>query len=77
MQKTDLSGVDLVPADLSGANLSSADLRGAIGITTEELEQQADSLAGANMPDGSKYPLRLTANLLEGRLAEVPPMKCS
>jgi uncharacterized protein YjbI with pentapeptide repeats len=46
-----LSGVRLNRADLSGANLS-----GANGITTEQLEQQAASLEGAIMPDGSKYP---------------------
>ncbi len=37
-------------ADLSGANLSEA-----LGITNEELEQQAESLEGATMPNGQKY----------------------
>jgi uncharacterized protein YjbI with pentapeptide repeats len=46
-----LSRVRLNRADLSGANLS-----GANGVTTEQLEQQAASLEGAIMPDGSKYP---------------------
>ena len=41
---------------LSGADLSGADLSGAIGITNEELEQQAYSLEGAIMPDGSIHP---------------------
>jgi uncharacterized protein YjbI with pentapeptide repeats len=48
--ETDLSG-----ANLSGANLSGANLSGAVGITNEELEQQAASLKGATMPDGRKY----------------------
>jgi hypothetical protein len=48
---TDLSG-----ANLQGTNLSKANLRWAKGITTEELEQQAASLKGAIMPDGSKHP---------------------
>ncbi len=37
-------------ADLRGANLSEA-----LGITNEELEQQAASLEGATMPNGQKY----------------------
>ena len=45
---------------MSGANLSwavliGADLEGAAGITGEQLEQQASSLAGATMPNGQKY----------------------
>jgi hypothetical protein len=57
---TDLSGADLENADLSGVHLHvvdfrEADLRGAIGITNEELEQQAESLEGATMPNGQKY----------------------
>jgi uncharacterized protein YjbI with pentapeptide repeats len=48
--ETDLSG-----ANLSGANLSGANLCGAVGITYEELEQQAKSLEGATMPNGQKY----------------------
>jgi Pentapeptide repeats (8 copies) len=57
---TDLSGADLENADLSGVHLHAADfrradLRGAIGITNEELEQQAISLEGATMPNGQKY----------------------
>jgi uncharacterized protein YjbI with pentapeptide repeats len=45
----------LLKTDLSGVNLSGADLSGAVGITSEELEQQAKSLKGATMPDGQKY----------------------
>jgi uncharacterized protein YjbI with pentapeptide repeats len=66
LSATNLSGADLSDANLSDANLSGAllqdanlrgaDLSGASGITTEELEQQADSLEGATMPDGSKHP---------------------
>jgi Pentapeptide repeats (8 copies) len=42
--------------NLKGANLSGANLNGAADITNEELEQQAYSLEGATMPDGSKHP---------------------
>ena len=41
---------------MSGANLSKADLRMAAGITNEELEQQAYSLAQTIVPDGSEHP---------------------
>jgi uncharacterized protein YjbI with pentapeptide repeats len=61
----DLSGADLSGAKLSGAklsgavlsdvDLSGADLSGVQGVTNEELEQQAESLEGATMPDGSKH----------------------
>jgi Pentapeptide repeats (8 copies) len=51
LMETDLSG-----AKLNDADLSDADLSGAVGITNEELEQQAKSLKGAIMPDGSKHP---------------------
>jgi uncharacterized protein YjbI with pentapeptide repeats len=40
---------------LHAVNLSGADLEGAKGITSEELDQQAYSLAGATMPDSQKY----------------------
>jgi uncharacterized protein YjbI with pentapeptide repeats len=59
-----LDNADLVAhlpnADLSGANLSravldDAILGGADGITNEELERQADSLEGADMPNGQTY----------------------
>jgi uncharacterized protein YjbI with pentapeptide repeats len=61
VRKPDLNEVGLIPADLKGtdlrgANLSRADLSGAIGITNGELEQQAKSLKGTIMPDGSKHP---------------------
>jgi len=61
----DLSGANLSGANLSGANLHRADLRGAdlfyadlsgvLGVTNEELEQQALSLTEATMPNGQKY----------------------
>jgi uncharacterized protein YjbI with pentapeptide repeats len=67
---TDLRGVDLSGANLSGANLqhaklagadlseasiANAELYGATGITKEKLEQQAKTLEGTTMPDGSKH----------------------
>ena len=51
-----LIGADLVGADLSDADLSDANMQGATGVTHQELEQQAYSLEGAIMPDGSKHP---------------------
>ena len=47
---TNLGNANLIEANLSGANLSQAK-----GITKEEIEQQADFLEGATMPDGQKY----------------------
>jgi Pentapeptide repeats (8 copies) len=49
-----LVAANLSKADLRGANLSEADLRGAI-VTTEQLDQAA-SLKGATIPDGSVHP---------------------
>jgi uncharacterized protein YjbI with pentapeptide repeats len=46
--ETDLSEADLSEADLSGANLLNAR-----GVTEEQLEEQAKTLEGATMPDGS------------------------
>jgi uncharacterized protein YjbI with pentapeptide repeats len=51
----DLSRADLSGANLVGANLENANLSGAEGITNEELEQQAVSLVGADMPNGQNY----------------------
>jgi uncharacterized protein YjbI with pentapeptide repeats len=51
----DLSRADLSEANLVGANLENANLGGADGITNAELEQQALSLVGADMPNGQKY----------------------
>jgi uncharacterized protein YjbI with pentapeptide repeats len=55
LRGANLSGADLSGADLSGADLSGANLFEATGITTKELEDQALSLKGATMPDGSKH----------------------
>jgi uncharacterized protein YjbI with pentapeptide repeats len=51
-----LHGADLDLANLNGANLSGADLEGADlskakGVTNEQLEQQAENIEGATMPD--------------------------
>src|ERR671920_602060 len=51
----DLSRANLSDANLSDANLENANLSGADGITNEELEQQAVSLVGADMPNGQNY----------------------
>src|SRR5215216_5667128 len=51
----DLSRADLSDANLAGAVLDNANLSGAEGITNEELERQAASLEGANMPNAQKY----------------------
>jgi uncharacterized protein YjbI with pentapeptide repeats len=51
----DLSRADLSDANLVGANLENANLGGANGITHAELEQQALSLVGTDMPNGLKY----------------------
>jgi uncharacterized protein YjbI with pentapeptide repeats len=48
-----LSGAYLIDANLSGANLSGANLSGTTGVTEEQLEEQAELLEGATMPDGS------------------------
>jgi uncharacterized protein YjbI with pentapeptide repeats len=51
LRETYLNGIDLHGADLSGTNL-----RDARGITDEQLEEQALTLQGATMPDGSIHP---------------------
>jgi uncharacterized protein YjbI with pentapeptide repeats len=51
----DLGGAVLDNANLSNALLENANLGGADGITNEELEQQAASLEGADMPNGQTY----------------------
>ncbi len=50
LQSADLSGADLTDADLTDA-----DLHGARGVTEEQLEEQAESLEGATMPNGQNY----------------------
>jgi Pentapeptide repeats (8 copies) len=56
LEGANLEGADLSKADLRGADLGRTDLTNAKGITVQELEQQAASLKGAIMPDGSKHP---------------------
>jgi uncharacterized protein YjbI with pentapeptide repeats len=51
----DRTDTNLTNADLKLANLSDTNLRDAEGVTKDELEEQADSLQGATMPDGQKY----------------------
>jgi uncharacterized protein YjbI with pentapeptide repeats len=51
----DLSGAYLGMTDLSLADLSGADLRNVKDLTVGQLDQ-AYSLEGATMPDGSKHP---------------------
>ncbi len=55
LKEADLSKAYLEGANFSNATISQANLTGARGITIEELEKQAKSLAGAIMPDGSKH----------------------
>jgi Pentapeptide repeats (8 copies) len=55
LRGADLRGANLRGANLKGANLIGANLIGARGITSEQLEQQAETLEGAIMPDGSKH----------------------
>src|SRR5918994_4735585 len=70
LSEANLIGADLSEANLIGANLSdaildnanlnravleNANLSGAEGITNAELDQQAVSLVGADMPNGQKY----------------------
>jgi uncharacterized protein YjbI with pentapeptide repeats len=55
LEGANLGYTDLTDADFSKADLPGADLQDASGITNEELEQQARSLKGAIMPDGSKH----------------------
>ncbi len=50
---SDLNGADLIRADLSDAHLIDANLNDAKGVTEEQLEDQAKSLEGATMPNGS------------------------
>jgi hypothetical protein len=61
-----LSGIDLSDANLKeailgganlfGANLFGANLSGATGVTEEQLEEEAKTLTGATMPNGSTHP---------------------
>jgi uncharacterized protein YjbI with pentapeptide repeats len=55
IKRADLREADLNGADLTGADFSEATLGGATGVTAEELEEQAASLEGATMPDGTEH----------------------
>ena len=55
LRQADLSKAHLRQADLSEAKLSRTQLADAYGVTNAQLEQQADSLEGATMPNGQKY----------------------
>jgi uncharacterized protein YjbI with pentapeptide repeats len=50
-----LNQADLDLPHLRDADLSDANLNNASGITNEKLEQQAETLEGATMPNGQKY----------------------
>jgi uncharacterized protein YjbI with pentapeptide repeats len=52
LEQANLSSVYIVDANLAGANLTDVQ-----GITGQELAQDAASLGGATMPDGSKHPV--------------------
>lgn len=54
LQGAELNGASLQGAELNGADLRGADLRGAGGTMLEQLEQAA-SLQGTIMPDGSTH----------------------
>jgi len=61
LSNADLRGAELLHANLNGADLSGADLRDANmrharEVTNEQLEQQARSLEGATMSEGTKHP---------------------
>ena len=47
---------DLTGTDLTGVDLSFAFLDKAQGVTKDQLKQQAATLEGATMPDGSEHP---------------------
>jgi uncharacterized protein YjbI with pentapeptide repeats len=60
LRHADLSDANLSHAELSDATLENAALRGANlsgaeGISNEVLDQQADSLKRATIPNGQKY----------------------
>ena len=56
-------------AALSFANLSETDLSVAGGVTKKMLEQRAESLRGATMPDGTNYPGRYATKEFEPALS--------
>jgi uncharacterized protein YjbI with pentapeptide repeats len=56
LSDANLSDTLLLDALLLDADLSDANLLNAHGITKDDLEQQAATLKGATMPDGSEHP---------------------
>jgi len=50
------AGPLLTEVAVSAANLGGANLIDARGVTEEQLEEQAQTLEGATMPDGSEHP---------------------
>jgi uncharacterized protein YjbI with pentapeptide repeats len=56
LRGADLRGANLRDADLHEADLLKADLRYVTGVSEEQLEEQAEILEDATMPDGSKHP---------------------
>lgn len=52
--ENDYDELSEIPTKLHNTDLANAHLTGATGITNEALEQQARSLEGATMPDGSE-----------------------
>jgi uncharacterized protein YjbI with pentapeptide repeats len=64
-----LSEAHLRGANLRGADLSRTDLSGAEGVTNEKLEQQAKTLNGATMPDGTVLPERYATKDFEPALS--------
>jgi uncharacterized protein YjbI with pentapeptide repeats len=55
LRGTDLTEANLTRTDLTGAYLVEVNLTDATGVTNDELERQASSLAGTTMPDGSRH----------------------
>ena len=55
LTNANLKRADLRETDLTGADLSGANLEGAIGVTVEELKEQAASLEAATVPDGTEH----------------------
>jgi uncharacterized protein YjbI with pentapeptide repeats len=55
LSRSTLARANLQGANLQGAFLREANLKGAVVINNEELAEQALSLEGATMPDGSEH----------------------
>jgi hypothetical protein len=55
LNEAHLSNANLSETVLTGAKLARADISYAHGISNEELDQQAETLSDATMPNGQKY----------------------